>query len=239
MRRALTLSCGGFKVAMQAYPVSVLMNAFQYQAIYGTSGGVLNALLAAQNPNQLRPLWQSINSPDAFITKKPWPLGAFYSLAPLQSTIPSYLGNKFQTACYASWVAANTFTHHLTELTYLPVSQITDVTLASCTMAPWMAPHPVQTDGKTHWGIDGWFKSPIQIPPGRWDAIDVVSAAPLYSLARSLICGLLDAINPGGTLTLYCAPERLGPSLEANPTLQRFRMKAGERALFSPKRYTL
>lgn len=234
MKRALVLSCGGFKVAMQAIPIQTLTHAFQYQGIFGTSGGVLNAILAAQNSQSIIKIWKEIQSQSSFLAPVPWTGGRVLSLEPLRQQIPEYLTGAFTTPCYASWVAANTLTHHLTEISTLPVNDLVNIVTASCTMSPRMFPHRFVFQGKTYWGIDGWFKSAIQIPPGQWDAIDVISTIPYSEISSTTKKNLLAALLPHGMLTFYCTEKPLGDSLTATPELQASRIRAGLKALQHP-----
>ena len=94
--RALLLSGGAFRGAVQIPIIEKLFEQYQYDAIYGVSVGSLNgSMLAQYDLYELRKIWDNVNGIKDFLKLQwYWPFNGLYSMKPLRKIIENTLTLK-------------------------------------------------------------------------------------------------------------------------------------------------
>jgi predicted patatin/cPLA2 family phospholipase len=264
MKRALVLSGGAFRGAVQVPVLEELIKQHEYDAVYGVSVGAINGVMFAQKSIlELRKLWEDIDGINGFLRMTLWPFDGVYSMAPLRSKLEEFVSLKKLkipfTAGIVSLTNKNYYNLHSVDMQH--DIQLWDAVQASASIAGIMKSVTIELEGKLHVCADGGHRQITPTPGGMWDFIDVVSCTPLdravdrspktwntLNLAMRGLEILEDEVfdkdypdlgkhlSPKGILSVYAPKEPVGGPFEANREMIQERFRLGREALRSPIR---
>lgn len=260
--RALLLSGGAFRGAVQVPVIEKLFEENKYDAIYGVSVGSINGAMFAQKElYDLRKFWDETDGLSGYLSSRwYWPFNGLYSMNPIRNKMEEYLTlQKIETPFYAGVVSGTTGEYfNLSTEEMEGDHQLWDAVQASSCMAGIMIPGTFIYDNIEHIGFDGGYRSIIPIPFQDFKHLDVVTCTPLdrmkmkikfykkdiLSLAVRGIEIFEDEIfdrdlstlehSSAETITVYSPQEYPGDALDASQEAIRYRYKLGEEALLKP-----
>lgn len=260
--RALLLSGGAFRGAVQVPVIEKLFEEHKYDAVYGVSVGSINGAMFSQHDlYELRKFWDNTDGLSGHL--KPrwyWPFNGLYSMNPLRKKMQAHLTlDKMKIPFYAGVVSGTTGEYfNLGTEDMERDNQLWDAVQASSCMAGIMIPGTFVYDDMEHIGFDGGYRSIIPIPFQDFKHLDVVTCTPLdrmkmkvefhkrgiISLAMRGVDIFEDEIfdrdlstldnSLAETITVYSPQEYPGEGLDASQEAIRFRYKLGEEALLKP-----
>lgn len=260
--RALLLSGGAFRGAVQIPVIERLFEEFEYDAVYGVSVGSINGVMFSQHElYELRKFWDDINGVGGFLKLKwYWPFNGLYSMRPLRKKLEANVDlGKIKTPFAAGIVSGTTGEYlNISTLEMTKNEQLWDAIQSSSCIAGVMTPGTFIYDNVEHIGFDGGYRSIIPIPHEDFKILDVVTCTPLdrmkmkvefqkrdiLSLATRGIEIFEDEVFDKNLLTLqnskaekitvYSPQEYPGAALDASSEMIRFRYKLGEEAYYKP-----
>lgn len=262
MSRALVLSGGAFKGAIQVPVIEHLKKNYEYDAVYGVSIGAINGAMFAQDDLEaLRAIWDDIDGLGNFLKLKWWwPFNGLYSMSPLRAQLESNLSLERLKMPFSAGIVS------FTDGEYRNISSNTmtsdkiycDMVQASSCMAGVMVPSFIEMDGEQHLGVDGGFRNIIPIPLDQtFDHLDVVACTQvdrfiqgnkfkktdLLSLAgRTLQIfedeifdkDIAELIESNAEVRIFAPEEYPGNTLDASKEAIKFRYELGEKAIKNP-----
>lgn len=261
--RALLLSGGGFRGAVQIPVIERLIQMHLYDDIYGISVGSINGSMTAQdNFKELKKFWDDMDGLGEFLSLRwYWPFNGLYSMSPLREKLEEYLSlDRIKIPFHAGTVSATDGEYYsLNTNEMIKDSELWDAVQASSCMAGIMIPGTFKYNCKEHIGFDGGYRNIIPIPNEDYRHIDVVSCTPIDRMKMRNIefnkKNLLSLISRGieifedevfdkdlltlaisncETLTIYAPLEYPGETLEASQEVISWRYKLGEDAFYNP-----
>lgn len=261
-KKALLLSGGAFRGAVQIPIIKHLINKNSYDAIYGVSVGAINGSMIAQDDfNELQKIWSSINSiHDLLYLKWYWPIKGLYSMQPLKSKLEEHISLKKNKIPFYSGIVSGTTGDYFNVCTnsLYKDKDLINVIIASSCIAGIMIPQKFKYNGKEHYGFDGGFRNIIPKVDDIYDEIDVVICSPLNrmktkkelynnNIVNVAIRGieifqdeilnkdvmLLNNLN-SSKITLYYPQHSVGGSFYINNDIVKYRYKLGEEAIKNP-----
>jgi predicted acylesterase/phospholipase RssA len=184
MKKALVLSGGAFRGAVQIPVIEYLCSDNEYDIILGTSVGAVNGVLAAQNELELlRKIWEEVDGLGGFLKLKwHWPFNGIYSMKPLRYKLEKYVSlNKLKTDFVAGVVSFTDGEYYSLDSRDMPTDKhLWDAIQASSCMAGIMEPSELLIEDYQHLGCDGGYRNIFPVPLMKdYDHIDVVSCTPL------------------------------------------------------------
>lgn len=187
MTRALILSGGAFRGAVQLPVIEFLKDEHEYDAVYGVSVGAINGLLFAQDDLELlRHIWDQVDGVGQFLSSRwYWPWKGFYSMNPLRSKLEKYTSiDKVNIPFYAGVVSFTDGEYYNLATTKMNHDyELWDAVEASACMAGAMIVPKIIINGKEHLGADGGFRNIIPVPNKiEYDYLDIVTCTPLDRL---------------------------------------------------------
>jgi len=262
MSRALLLSGGAFRGAVQVPVIEELCSRNYYDAIYGVSVGSINGAMAAQDElDKLREIWDTVDGVGSFLRPKwYWPFKGYYDMTPLRTKLEKYLSLDRVKIRYRAGVVSGTTGEYfnLKAEDMLLDREYHDAVQASSCQAGIMIPGTFIHKGKEHLGYDGGYRNIIPVPDRRYDHIDVVACTPIDRMkmrdefkSKDLLPMLLRGIqimqdeifdrdissiiwSGADSVTVYAPQESPGDSFVADKKTIEFRYKLGEEALRWP-----
>lgn len=261
--RALVLSGGAFRGAVQVPVMSHLAQDHEYDAVYGVSVGALNGVLFAQGQTDLVwNLWNDVRKVGDFLKISCWPFNGLYSMKPLRKKIEQYADlAKIKIPFSAGLISLNNKEYYSFCTTNMSKNkELWDAIQSSASISGLMKSPEIEIDGEIHKGADGGFRNIVPIPVGTYDYIDVVPCTPLDRgnmkepkqwntlslLARGIevmedevfdkdYLQVAAKLNPGGVMTIYAPLEDTGQQFEATPDIINKRFHLGEDAYRHPE----
>ncbi len=259
--RALLLSGGGFRGAIQVPILERLFQEHEYDAVYGVSVGAINGAMFAQHDlYQLRELWEQIDGIQKFLNVQwYWPFKGLLSMDPLRREIEERVALEKMIIPFYSGIISGTTGEYFT----ICSKDLTDnldlwnlIQGAAC-LAGIMIPGKFNHLGCNHIGLDGGYENIIPIPDQRYRYLDVVACKPLDGKAKisnrynnvlsMAVRGLkifenetfqrdltLLQYNSAEKITVYAPQKDPGDFLDASRELIDYRFKLGEDALKHP-----
>ena len=159
MSRALLLSGGAFRGAVQVPVIEELCSRNYYDAIYGVSVGSINGAMAAQDElDKLREIWDTVDGVGSFLRPKwYWPFKGYYDMTPLRTKLEKYLSLDRVKIRYRAGVVSGTTGEYfnLKAEDMLLDREYHDAVQASSCQAGIMIPGTFIHKGKEHLGYDG------------------------------------------------------------------------------------
>lgn len=260
--RALLLSGGAFRGAVQVPVIEELSKRYIYDDVYGVSVGSINGAMFCQDELiNLRKIWDDTDNLGGFLKMQwYWPFGGLYSMKPLRKKLEKYISlKKMKTTFHAGTVSATDGEYYNLSTDKMERDeQIWDAIQASSCMAGIMKPGTFVYDDQVHIGIDGGFRSIIPIPIDEYKHVDVVTCTPLDRMKmkddfnkKSIIPLIMRGIeifedevfdrdlttlqySNIKSITVYSPQEYPGESLDASKEAIRYRYKLGEEAFKKP-----
>lgn len=260
--RALLLSGGAFRGAVQVPIIEKLFEENKYDSVYGVSVGSLNGSMFAQHELiDLRNFWDEITSLKGHLSSRwYWPFNGIYSMNPLRKKLESNLSlEKIKIPFYAGVVSGTTGEYfNLGTNDMKKDSQLWDAVQSSSCIAGVMIPGTFIHDNVEHIGFDGGYRSTIPIPKNEYKHFDIVTCTPLDRMKMKVEFYKKDIISlairgieifqdevfdrnlftlehsAAESITVYSPTEYPGDSLDASSEAIRFRYKLGEEALLKP-----
>jgi len=184
MSRALILSGGAFRGAIQVPVIEYLKERHEYDEVYGVSVGSINGAMFAQDQLvELRELWDSVDGVNGFLSHNwYWPFNGWYSMKPLRKKLEKYTDLELMKVPFYAGIVSFTDGEYrnLSTENMKKNKELWDAIQASSCMAGIMIPEYLEIDGKEHLGVDGGFRSIIPTMKDKgFDYIDVVTCTPL------------------------------------------------------------
>ena len=184
MSRALILSGGAFRGAVQLPVIEYLFKEHEYDAVYGVSVGSINGAMFAQHDlDVLRAFWEDVDGLKDFLTLKwYWPFIGIYSMRPLRKKLnENVFLDRIKIPFTAGIVSFTDGEYYNLSTEYMERDkQLRDAIEASSSMAGIMVPPKIKIFEKTHVAADGGFRNIIPIPKEScYDYLDVVTCTPL------------------------------------------------------------
>jgi predicted acylesterase/phospholipase RssA len=261
-KKALLLSGGAFRGAVQIPVIEHLINKKSYDAIYGVSVGSLNGVMTAQGDfNELKNIWDSTNSIYDFLDLKwYWPFQGLYSMKPLRSKMEDFISLKKNKVPFYSGIVSGTTGDYFnvsTESLYKDKDLINAVIASSC-IAGIMIPQKFNHDGKEHFGFDGGFRNIIPKADDVYDEVDVVICTPLNRIkakkelsTRNILSVTIRGIEifqdeilnkdimllndlSASKITIYYPQQYTGGSFYANRDIIKYRYSLGYESTKNP-----
>ena len=264
MSRALVLSGGAFRGAVQVPIIEHLKKKHEYDAVYGVSVGAINGIMFAQNDmDELREIWETVDGLSGFLANRfYWPFKGAYSLKPIRKKMEKYTSlSRIEVPFYAGVVS---FTdgeyYNLGSDSMKTDKELWETIQASSCMAGIMIPEEIMINGEPHLGCDGGFRNIIPVPNDvMYDHIDVVTCTPIDRMKmkntkfdkRNVLSVLIRAIEifedeifdkdiieilerTNSEISIYSPAEYPGDSFDASRETIEMRYKLGEEAILNP-----
>jgi predicted acylesterase/phospholipase RssA len=245
MSRALVLSGGGFKGAVQVVPALELSWVNHYDSIYGISVGALNGVMLAMNKGlDLFKIWKNITDiKDMLVMNWSNIFHGLYSMRPLRSLIEQhvYLDDVI-IDFYAGLVSLKTENYYNFGTPEMQEhKQLQRAIEASSCIVGFMVPPKVNLYGEEQLCVDGGFYNFIpDLPIERYDVIDIVISSPYeYSLKSLNNLKYLGARIPhlaGQQVNIYGPEKPVGPSFQVSQDLNLNRLMQGYQIIKNPIR---
>jgi len=262
--RALVLSGGGFRGAVQVPVLQFLLENYDYDAIYGVSVGALNGVMCAQGDlEMLWDLWNGLDGISSFLRLRWWwPFYGLYSMKPLRKKLEERISlDKIKIPFSAGVVSLTNGEYYNLHTEDMRIDdELWDAVEASSCIAGMMVPPRIFINGGSHLGADGGFRNIIPVPEhGTFEEVHVVTCTPLQRISpkeRSIwhilnvasrgieimedeifdrdYLQIRDNAPKGGTVTIYAPQHDPGPSFEAPREAILQRFKLGEEAIKHP-----
>lgn len=261
--RALVLSGGAFRGAVQLPVIEHLASQHKYDFVYGVSVGSLNGVMLAQGKlGKLRDMWENVDGLKDFLRMRWWwPFGGLYSMQPLRSKIEKLVKlDHLQIPFAAGVVSLTDGGYYHVDSRYLKSDKdLWDGIHASSSISGIMVNPKILINGGVHVGADGGFRNIIPVPPpGEFAHIDVVTCTPLDRIHNEirLTNGIGTAMRgieimedeifqrdineikarsrEDAVITIYSPQSDVGPSFEAHAERIKQRLKLGEEAIHYP-----
>jgi predicted acylesterase/phospholipase RssA len=264
MSRALVLSGGAFRGAVQLPVIEYLFDQHEYDAVYGVSVGSINGVMFAQKElDVLRQFWEEVDGVEGFLRLKwYWPFIGIYSMKPLRKKIEERIALDKVQIPFTAGVSSFTDGEYYNLCTdYMNNNrQLWDAIEASSSMAGVMVPPRIKIFGKKHIGADGGFRNIIPIPKETcFDYLDVVTCTPLDRMkmkdkkfdTRNLISLLVRGVEimqdeifdqdlvalqncDHATVRVFSPSENPGSQFDACRETIQYRFELGEGAISNP-----
>jgi predicted acylesterase/phospholipase RssA len=263
MSRALVLSGGGFRGAVQVPVIDHLCNLHQYDAIYGTSVGALNGVMAAMGKlDELWDLWNGVDGIGGFLKICLLPIKGLYSMKPMRKKIEQHVRLKdLQCEFHAGLVSLNDGEYYnMCSSEMKRNKELWDAIQGSSCIVPMMIPISMQISGEEHVVADGGFRNIIPVPKKHeFDHVDVVSCTPLERITKRIEYSpfifnnagrgieimedeifdrdykdILSSLSKEGQVVIYAPQEDPGRSFKASRSDIKRRYELGREALKHP-----
>jgi len=261
MSRALILSGGAFRGAIQVPIIEHLKLTHKYDAVYGVSVGAINGAMFAQDDLvNLRELWDNINDVSGFLSLKwYWPFNGLYSMNPMRKKIERYLKlDKMKIPFHAGVVSFTDGEYRNMPSKDMETNlELWDAVQASSCMAGIMVPPIIPIDGSPHVGCDGGFRNIMPIPEDMdYDYLDVVLCTPIDRIKNKEFSkidvfnifkrtleiledevfdkDILQLVESRSIVRIFSPNEYPGDSLDASKEIINFRYELGKRAISNP-----
>jgi len=191
MARALVLSGGGLRGAVQLAVIQYLFDKHEYDAIYGVSVGALNGVMVAQKEiDLLFELWNSIDDLSGFLSPRwYWPFNGLYSMNPMRKKIETYVRlDNVQIPFAAGVVSLESGEYYNLHTKDMKGNKhLWDAIQSSSCIVPMMIPSKIRINGTVHTGVDGGFRNIIPTPEsGIFEHLDIVVCTPLDRMRMSM-----------------------------------------------------
>lgn len=259
--RALLLSGGGFRGAIQVPILEKLFQMHEYDAVYGVSVGAINGAMFAQHDlYKLRQLWEQVDGINKFLDFKwYWPFKGVLSMAPLRNEIERCISlDKLLIPLYSGIISGDTGEYFTIPSGTIKSDQdYWNIIQGAACLAGIMIPTKFKHLGNEHTGFDGGYRNIIPIPNLQYKYIDVVACKTLDGKAKIStknsnllsmgIRGLkifenetfqrdltLLQYNSAKKITIYAPQKDPGDFLDARRELIDYRFQLGEEALKHP-----
>jgi len=261
MSRALILSGGAFRGAIQVPVIEYLKKHHEYDAVFGVSVGSINGAMFAQDDLPgLRDLWDEIDNVRGFLHLKwYWPFNGLYSMKPMREKLQRYLRlDKIKTPFYAGVVSFTDgeYRNLCTENMEKNI-ELWDAVEASSCMAGIMVTPTIKIEGEDHIGCDGGFRNIIPVPTDKsYDYLDVVACTQidrikskdfdkrdlLSIIKRSLEIledevfdkDIMELLECSSEVRIFSPQAYPGESLDASKEIIEYRYKLGKEAINNP-----
>lgn len=263
-RRALLLSGGASRGAVQIPVINYLAKNYHYDRIYGVSVGALNGVMFAQEElPALNKLWEETDGIESFLSMRwYWPFNGLYSMKPLRKKIQAYVDLKKIKIPFTAGVVSFTDGEYysISSDTVASTLDLQQAIEASSCMAGLMIPPKIKINGEEHIGCDGGFRNIIGIPrETNYDYVDIVACTPLDRMKmkgekfyhRDLCNVVLRSIevfedenfdkdiyeiqhSQHGEIRIFAPDQYPGTQLDASKETIQFRFELGERAIKNP-----
>jgi predicted acylesterase/phospholipase RssA len=264
MTRALILSGGAFRGAVQVPVIKYLKEHHDYDAVYGVSVGSLNGVMFAQDKmDELQELWDDVDNINGFLSLKwYWPWQGFYSMKPMRKKLERYVKLEDVKIPFTAGLVSFTDGEYYNLCTdYMKKNkELWDSIEASSCMAPIMVAPEIKIFGKKHIGCDGGFRNIIPVPKGVcYDYLDVVTCTPLDRMKMkdgkydkkdifNTFVRVLEIFEDEtfdkdilelqqcehGEIRIFSPPENPGSSFDADRETIEYRFELGRKALENP-----
>lgn len=238
--RALILSGGAFRTAVQLPIIERLNIQHEYDLIHGDSAGSLNGVMLAQDKlTKLRNMWESINDITSFLTPRwLWPFNGLYSMKPMRRRIERLIDLADIKTPFATGVISLTdkqyYSLQTTEMT--TNKELWDAIEASCAIYGLMVSPELIINNQVHLGSDGAFSDEPTPLRKQFTHIDLVTCIPYSHTTKAArnIQGIRARSSQDIEITLYAPLAGAGSRLEVSKKLTQQRIRLGEEALLHP-----
>lgn len=262
--RALILSGGSFRGAVQIPVINYLKQEHDYDAVFGVSVGAINGSMFAQDDlDTLTKMWHEVDGIKGFLSLK-WyfPFQGLFSMKPLRKKIESFVDLSKIKIPFSSGVVSFTDGEYYSLSTEKMTTnkELWQAIEASSCMSGIMVPPEITINGEKHIGADGGFRNIIPVPKKtRFDFVDIVACTPLDRMKMKKekyyhrdICNtamraievfedenfdkdVLELKNTQhGIVRIFTPDEYPGSPMEAGKDVIDFRFKLGEKAIKNP-----
>ena len=262
MSRALVLSGGAFRGALQVPVMEYLKENYKYDAVYGVSVGSINGAMFAQDDlRTLRRIWDSVNGLDEFLASRwYWPWYGLYSMKPLRRKLKEHVSLSKMNIPFEAGVVSFTdgeYRNLSTENMKSDVELWNAIQSSSC-IAGIMIPSYIQMEGKQHIGVDGGFRKSIPIPKGvSYDYLDVVTCTQINKVKSKIdfknmdVVSLLvraveiledeifykdvfDLVETDAEVRIFSPNQNPGNLLDASKEMIEYRYELGQESILNP-----
>lgn len=263
MSRALILSGGAFRGAVQLPVLEYLKEKHEYDAVYGVSVGSINGILFCQDDLKLlRKIWDDVDGVGQFLKSKwYWPCKGIYSMTPLRQKLEKYTSLTKVNIPFSAGVVSFTDGeyYNLSSDKMKKDCELWDAIQASACIAGIMVTPEIIINGEKHIGTDGGFRNIIPVPNIlTYDYLDIVTCTPLDRMkmkkkfmSRDILSLMLRSIDifedenfdkdileldrcSSSEIRIFSPSENPGESFSATKEDIQFRYKLGESAIHNP-----